>query len=78
MTIHQAALDRLRDAKIGGQGMAAVLQQMAVGVEMFGAAASELQLDWQKADDKVRDGDLMPGVTLSLRPAVVSPEGASS
>ena len=71
MPIHHPTFDRLRAAKISGQGIATILQQMATGVEMFGAAASELQLDWQKPDDEVRDGDLLPVVTLSLRPAIV-------
>ena len=74
MPIHQPTFDRLRAAKISGQGIAAILEQMAAGVEMFGAAASELQLDWQKPDDEVQDGDLLPVVTLSLRPAIVPPE----
>ncbi len=71
MPIHQATFDRLRAAKISGQGIATILEQMATGVELFGAAALELQLDWQKPDDEVRDGDLLPVVTLSLRPAIV-------
>jgi len=28
---------------------------------------------WGKTDDEVRDGDLLPVVTLSLRPAIVPP-----
>ena len=74
MPIHHPTFDRLRAAKISGQGITAILEQMAAGVEMFGAAASELQLDWQNPDDEVRDGDLLPVVTLSLRPAIVPPE----
>ena len=70
MTIHQATLDRLRAAKISGDGMATILQQMAAGIEMLGATTSQLQLDWQRPDDEVRDGDLLPVVTLSLRPAM--------
>ena len=74
MPIHQPTFDRLRAANISGEGITAILEQMAAGVEMFGAAASELQLDWQNPDDEVRDGDLLPVVTLSLRPAIVPPE----
>ena len=73
MPIHQATFDRLRAAKISGDGLATILKQMVAGVEHFGAAASELQLDWQQPDDELRDGDLLPVVTLSLRPAIVSP-----
>lgn len=71
MKIHETAFDRLRQAKISGEGVAAVLQQMAAGVEMFGAAASELQLDWQRPEDEIQEGDLLPVVTLSLRPAIL-------
>ena len=72
MPIHQATLERLRAAKISGEGIAAILEQLAAGVELLGAAASELQLDWQKPDDEVREGDLLPVVTLSVRPAIVT------
>jgi len=70
MPIHQPAFDRLRAAKISGDGLATILQQMAAGTEVLGAATSQLQLDWEKADDQVREGDLLPVVTLSLRPAM--------
>ena len=70
MPIHQAMFDRLRAAKISGDGLATILQQMASGIETLGAATSQLQLDWQRPDDEVREGDLLPVVTLSLRPAM--------
>jgi len=70
MPIHQATFDRLRAAKISGDGLATILQQMAAGIETLGAATSQLQLDWQQPDDEVRKGDLLPVVTLSLRPAM--------
>ena len=70
MPIHQATFDRLRAAKISGDGLATILQQMVAGIETLGAAASQLQLDWQQPDDEVREGDLLPVVTLSLRPAL--------
>ena len=70
MPIHQATFDRLRAAKISGDGLTTILQQMATGIETLGAATSRLQLDWQRPDDEVREGDLLPVVTLSLRPAM--------
>jgi len=70
MPIHQATFDRLRAAKISGDGLTTILQQMAAGIETLGAATSQLQLDWQRPDDEVREGDLLPVVTLSLRPAM--------
>ena len=73
MPIHQATFDRLRAAKISGDGLATILQQMASGIETLGAAGSQPQLDWQQPDDEVREGDLLPVVTLSLRPAIVPP-----
>ena len=70
MPVHQATFDRLRAAKISGDGLATILEQMAAGIEMLGAATSQLQLDWQQPGDELRDGDLLPVVTLSLRPAL--------
>lgn len=69
MPIHYPTFDRLRAAKISGDGLATILEQMAAGIEMLGTATSQLQLDWQQPDDELRDGDLLPIVTLSLRPA---------
>ena len=73
MPIHQPTFDRLRAAKISGDGLATILEQMVVGIETLGAATSQLQLDWEKAGDEVCDGDLLPVVTLSLRPAIAQP-----
>jgi hypothetical protein len=70
MPIHHPTFDRLRAAKISGDGLATILEQMAAGIEMLGAATSQLQLDWQQPDDELREGDLLPVVTLSLRPAL--------
>ena len=70
MPIHDATFDRLRAAKISGEGLATILEQMADGIETLGAATSQLQVDWQKPDDEVREGDLLPVVTLSLRLAL--------
>ena len=70
MPIHHPTFDRLRAAKISGDGLATILEQMVAGIEAFGAATSQLQLDWQQPDDELRDGDLLPIVTLSLRPAL--------
>lgn len=74
MPIQQAIFNRLRAAKISGDGLAAILQQMAAGVEMFGAASSQLQLDWQQPDDELREDELLPVITLALRPPIVSPD----
>ena len=73
MPIHHPTFDRLRAAKIRGDGLATILEQMAAGIEMLGAATSQLQLDWQQPDDELREGDLLPIVILSLRPAIVPP-----
>jgi len=73
MPIHQATFDRPRAAKISGDGLATILEQMAAGIETLGAATSQLQLDWEKEDDELREGDLLPVITLSLRPAIVPP-----
>ncbi len=70
MPIHHPTFDRLRAAKISGDGLATILEQMGAGIEMLGAATSQLQLDWQQPDDELREGDLLPIVTLSLRPAL--------
>lgn len=70
MPIHHPTFDRLRAAKIGGDGLATILEQMAAGIEVLGATTSQLQLDWQQPDDELREGDLLPVVTLSLRPAL--------
>ncbi len=74
MKIHATSLERLRQARISGAGLAQILEHVALGLDMCGAGATDLQLDWQKPGEPVEHGELIPVVTLSLRPALVIEE----
>lgn len=41
--------------------------------EQIGPEAAEVHLDWQKDEDDVEEGDLVPVVVIALRPARKKP-----
>lgn len=73
MPINQAALQRLRDSQMRGGGVATIFEHLAFGFEQLGAAASQVQIDYQDPADTVVEGDLIPVITLALRPATLQP-----
>lgn len=69
MPVFNKALERLREATVRTEALATIFEHIGQMVDQFGAAASQLQLDWQKFDDEVLPGDLIPYITLGVRPA---------
>jgi hypothetical protein len=45
-----------------------IFEQIGKMVDQFGAAASIFQLDYQKPGDDLQPGDLLPVITLAVRP----------
>lgn len=69
MPVFEKALHRLREATPRVEALATIFEHIGQMVDQFGAAASQLNLDWQQFDDEVADGDLIPYITLGVRPA---------
>lgn len=71
MRINKHALDRVRTARMSGEGTADILLSMAAGASLEGAEGVCLTLDYQREDDPVEPGDMIPVITLTLRPATI-------
>lgn len=71
MPIAKEGLIRLRDSLMRGEAVATIFEGMVIGMERLGAPTSHLTLDFQHPDDVLDEGDLIPVITLSLRPATV-------
>jgi hypothetical protein len=71
MQIHKPSLQRVKSAPFRADGIAQIFEHMVEAVRQFGPAAGEYVLGYQAADDPVEEGDLVPVITLSLRPTYV-------
>jgi len=71
MRIHPQALERLRAAAMSGATVASTLERLVAALDAFPEAHVGLNLDYQQAADEEADGDLIPVVTISLRPATL-------
>ena len=71
MKINKHALDRVRGARMSGEGTADILLSMAASAAVHGADGACLTLDYQREDDPVEPGDMIPVISLTLRPATV-------
>lgn len=69
MPIPQHVLQRVRSAPSSGEGLARIFEQIALTAELLGGAIGQFTLDFQRADDPVVEGDLIPVIVLTLRPA---------
>ena len=73
MRVSPVALHRIREARMSGTGVAMMFEHIVAALEMFDGAQSAMSFDYQYADDEVVEGDLIPVVTLALRPATMKP-----
>lgn len=70
MPINKQALDRLQGATFTSESIVEVLKILSRVADLTDSTA-EIRLDYQKEDDKVADGDLIPFIVIGLRPAEV-------
>ena len=57
-----------------GEGIAEILNLLLVKAEMAGVPPSFV-LDYQEPEDTIEEGDLIPVITVSLRPAIQVEDG---
>ena len=69
MRLNPAALERLKGATFNAEVAAFLLEQMRAHAELMGAPTATLALDYEKPEDHVEPGDVIPILTFSLRPA---------
>jgi hypothetical protein len=73
MNINAQHLDRIKQSQMRGEAVATIFEVMAQQMEMLGAQATSYSMDYQRDGDVVGENDLIPVITLSLRPATVGP-----
>ena len=77
MPIAPKALTRLRESFMRGEAVATIFEGMAMGMERLNCPTSHFTLDFQHPDDVLAASDLIPVITLSLRPATVAQDSRS-
>lgn len=68
MKINPQALERLKAAAVTAGSLAAIFEQMGEAFQLFGTAYASFGIDFQ-GDADVEEDDLIPVITLTLRPA---------
>ena len=75
MRISPQALERLKGAPLSGRGLAEILEQiLASNPAPELVPLMSLTLDYQVQGDAVEAGDLIPLVSIALRPATILAE----
>jgi len=69
MKINPQALVHVRDAEFSGSSFVQILEQLLNMALLGGSPDTEVTLDWQNADVDPAPGDLIPFITIGLRPA---------
>ena len=68
MKLLAPALDRIANANITSEKLAKVFENLGKAAVDLEAVDSAIVLNYQGPDDLVEPGDLLPVITLSLRP----------
>lgn len=72
MRINPAALERLSQAPLTGEGLVRIFNEMMpIAQEAGPNCCASLNLDYQDQDAPIEDGDLIPVITITLRPATI-------
>ena len=71
--INTQSLERLKGATFTPQTIIGLLEVLARMIETTGSATSQFQLDYQHATDTIEPGDMIPFITIGLRPATEVP-----
>lgn len=73
MQINQQCLDRIKEAKLSGPGLAGIFESLALLITPDGGTRA-MTLAYNREGDDIKDGDLIPVVILTLTPASLIPE----
>ena len=69
MRLHPQATSRFASSKFQAASVLTILEGLSMAYQQLGPEAAELHLDWQKDEDTVEDGDLVPVIVIALRSA---------
>lgn len=68
MPINQHALESIRHAAITGENVAALFEKMALGAQGVGSSGGLFVLSYLDPDQLPDEGELVPTITLALKP----------
>jgi hypothetical protein len=71
MRITDEALERIEQSSVSGKTLARIFEQLEAASVDANGIGSCVTLDFQHPDDKVQSGDMIPVITLALRPATI-------
>lgn len=71
MRLNPTAVDRLRGAKLRPEGLITIFETLVQACEYLVPESVTYRLDFQGEGDQVAEGDLIPVITISLRPATL-------
>ena len=77
MTLAPDALNRLLGATFTSEVVANIARFMCEKANLTGAVSSALTLDFQNQEDVVAPGDVVPVLTITLRPALANVPAAT-
>lgn len=72
MRVSPDALNRLMGAQFNSETVAKVTQFMCEKCNLTGSVSSALTFDFQKQEDPVTHEDMIPVLTITLRPATIN------
>ncbi len=76
MRVQPDALARLAGSKFTAETVANIMEFMRQKADLVGAVSSGITLDFQKDEDVVTREDMIPCITLTLRPATIYAQSA--
>lgn len=71
MRIHPSALERLKAAPFKSDSVAHTFEEMLSVAKKFKSPGVQITMDYQSNDDRPVEGDLIPVIVLSFRPATL-------
>jgi len=71
MPINEHALNAIRTADLTGPNVAALFERMTVGAQGVGSSGGMFILNYLDPDQLPVEGELVPVITLSLKPFTV-------
>jgi hypothetical protein len=74
MQINESALKRVSEARMDGEKIANILE-MLLQQAAIANVPPNFVLDYQHPEDEIEEGDWIPVITVSLRPAVALENG---
>lgn len=71
MQLHPPSIARVRAAALRAEAIGTIFEHLTYAAREMESGSASVILDYQHRDDAVSAGDLVPVITLSVRPATI-------